>query len=425
MEYSTIRERRNNATLIFYTYHRIYSNSLGPYVQNKSKMGSGVSSDSKEARKQVESKRFQMIHQVEKFVINVYACCPRIESMKLILSSEMASKAFYSFVKSERADEVYQLYVDADALEASKKSNTYQLTTQFKKLMQLYINPDTSMQVMISNDLKVNLTAFLDADVDDSEYTNQLLSRCQRLKEESIFIMARDQFHRFIVSKYYKTWRSAESSHARATTVVETSKSKTDASNLTNSIRSWSNEKKKKKPAHAVDLSVRAFINVDMKEISRLLGNDSWLASLLAAVEGLPICFSLATASKERKGFPLMYVNRYFEKVTGYQRSDAIGKNCRFLQGEATEPESINKLSEALRKALPCTVILTNRTFLGRIYKNLVSLKPIKDSKGVYRYVMAIQIDVSKEVDECVSKLKLAEGLMAMLPDTLMEDEEE
>jgi hypothetical protein len=44
-------------------------------------MGASAST-ARDSRKKMETRRFMLIHQVEKFVINVYACCPRKESMK-------------------------------------------------------------------------------------------------------------------------------------------------------------------------------------------------------------------------------------------------------------------------------------------------------------------------------------------------------
>ena len=38
-----------------------------------------------------------------------------------------------------------------------------------------------------------------------------------------------------------------------------------------------------------------------------------------------------------------------FEVLTGYSEEDTLGKNCRFLQGEDTEPVALLQLVEALR----------------------------------------------------------------------------
>jgi hypothetical protein len=94
------------------------------------------------------------------------------------------------------------------------------------------------------------------------------------------------------------------------------------------------------------------------------------MASLLAAVEGLPIGFVLSTARKDRPGFPVMFVNKHFEKMTGYRyalgivsveilskywplpscdrrgnmfasRKDIIGVNCKFLQCDESEKDQI------------------------------------------------------------------------------------
>ena len=62
------------------------------------------------------------------------------------------------------------------------------------------------------------------------------------------------------------------------------------------------------------------------------LRSQSWLPGLLAVAHKLPIPFSLATASQQKHGFPLIYVNPAFEKLTGYCQSDISGLNCEFLQ---------------------------------------------------------------------------------------------
>ena len=87
----------------------------------------------------------------------------------------------------------------------------------------------------------------------------------------------------------------------------------------------------------------------------------AWLRDFLAYSEDNENAISLATARKDRPGFPLIYVNKAFEKVTGYSRAYILGKNCRFLQCEDTEQEEIRKMTDCLANATVARVGITNR----------------------------------------------------------------
>lgn len=41
---------------------------------------------------------------------------------------------------------------------------------------------------------------------------------------------------------------------------------------------------------------------------------------------------------------------RSFYQMTGFQKEDILGKNCRFLQGEQTDRETVNKIRDAVKK---------------------------------------------------------------------------
>ena len=47
---------------------------------------------------------------------------------------------------------------------------------------------------------------------------------------------------------------------------------------------------------------------------------------------------SLVIADATRKDYPIIYCPDSFCELTGYSASEVIGKNCRFLQGEGTDP---------------------------------------------------------------------------------------
>ena len=155
---------------------------------------------------------------------------------------------------------------------------------------------------------------------------------------------------------------------------------------------------------------------LDDREKNELLAANSWLAELLVAVESLPVCVSLSSA--RQAGFPLIYVNAFFEKTTGYSREEIVGQNCRFLQAGRSERESIEKLSTALRSASPVKVSITNFRKDGMPFRNLLSMKPIFDDAGEYRYVVGVQFDVTQS-DSTPAKLKLANELMKLLPDVI------
>ena len=52
---------------------------------------------------------------------------------------------------------------------------------------------------------------------------------------------------------------------------------------------------------------------------------------------------------------PMIYVSDEFETQTGYAPEEAIGQNCRFLQGPGTNPHAI----EAIRQGLKAETRLT------------------------------------------------------------------
>lgn len=109
------------------------------------------------------------------------------------------------------------------------------------------------------------------------------------------------------------------------------------------------------------EVIMQAAASVDENEIDTLLSSGKWLRNLLASVENLNFCVTLATARPDRRGFPLIYVNKAFERLSGYAREEIVGQNCKFLQSEWTEEDQIKIIVESLATAQPCKVAITNK----------------------------------------------------------------
>jgi PAS domain S-box-containing protein len=92
-------------------------------------------------------------------------------------------------------------------------------------------------------------------------------------------------------------------------------------------------------------------------------------------------------------GLPIKHCNQAFADLTGWTREETIGRNCRFLQGSQTEAASLAALIDAVRNGTPLLIPITNVRKDGKIFLNSLSLHPIRDSNGVYRYNVGVLVD--------------------------------
>ena len=129
--------------------------------------------------------------------------------------------------------------------------------------------------------------------------------------------------------------------------------------------------------------------------------NSSWLEMITHATTELP--FAMIICDMFEPGARIVRVNKAFEDLTGYDAESVRGLNCRFLQGEDTEQEAVHRMVDAIRNALSIQVELTNYRKDGSQFKNLVSLRPVFDSNGRYRYSIGILSDVATLTTDLVA----------------------
>ncbi|UZJ57617.1 hypothetical protein CBS101457_006937 [Exobasidium rhododendri] len=108
---------------------------------------------------------------------------------------------------------------------------------------------------------------------------------------------------------------------------------------------------------------------------------------------GLGDCYCLTNPRLPEN--PIILVSPGFEKVTGYPRRQIIGRNCRFLQGPGTSPESIQRIRRKLKIGESCTELLVNYRVDGTPFICLLTIIPIHDSTGSLMYFIGGQTNVS------------------------------
>lgn len=79
---------------------------------------------------------------------------------------------------------------------------------------------------------------------------------------------------------------------------------------------------------------------------------------------------------------PLVYVNEAYERITGYSPLKALGRNCRYLQGEESSPEVVQSMREAIDAERPVSVELINYRKNGEPFWNRVELTPLCNKAG-------------------------------------------
>lgn len=91
----------------------------------------------------------------------------------------------------------------------------------------------------------------------------------------------------------------------------------------------------------------------------------------------------------------VVYVNPYFEEMTGYSAAETVGKNCRFLQGKDRHQPGIEQLRDAIRQGKDCTVVLRNYRKDGAVFWNQLSLSPVENERGKISHFIGVQTDIS------------------------------
>lgn len=95
-------------------------------------------------------------------------------------------------------------------------------------------------------------------------------------------------------------------------------------------------------------------------------------------------------------GMPIIYVNKAFTAVTGYEYDEVIGRNCRFLQGPDTDPAAMLSIRKALSDESSCIVEILNYRKDGTPFWNRLSITPVQNDQGQTTHYIGVQSDVTR-----------------------------
>lgn len=92
---------------------------------------------------------------------------------------------------------------------------------------------------------------------------------------------------------------------------------------------------------------------------------------------------------------PTIFVNKAFTTLTGYRLDEAIGKNCRFLQGADTDPQIVSQIRQAITEVQPIICTILNYRKDGSTFWNELTINPVFDHAGQLINFIGLQTDVT------------------------------
>lgn len=102
-------------------------------------------------------------------------------------------------------------------------------------------------------------------------------------------------------------------------------------------------------------------------------------------------------SNPRRPDNPLEIANPAFCTLTGYPEDEILGRNCRFLAGEATEPWITDQIRNAIGSRRPVLVDILNYRRDGTPFRNAVLVTPLFDDQGQLVWFLGSQVELGPD----------------------------
>ncbi|MBC7416212.1 MAG: PAS domain S-box protein [Herminiimonas sp.] len=127
------------------------------------------------------------------------------------------------------------------------------------------------------------------------------------------------------------------------------------------------------------------------------------LESCIACVNDV-VLITEATPT-DAPGPRILFANAAFEKLSGYDRAEVIGRSPRILQGAATDRRELDRIRAAIVAQVPVRAEVVNYSKSGQAYLLEIDMVPIFSPAGVATHFVAIERDITarKAAEEIVA----------------------
>tara|TARA_R100000900_G_scaffold13099_1_gene11364 strand:- start:160260 stop:162812 length:2553 start_codon:yes stop_codon:yes gene_type:complete len=134
------------------------------------------------------------------------------------------------------------------------------------------------------------------------------------------------------------------------------------------------------------------------RDISNRKSREAQLYLLQRGVEASQ--HGILMVDARQQDMPVVYVNPAFTAMTGYTRQDILGRNCRILQGEGTDPQARDEIRAGVRDAREVDTVILNYRKDGTPFWNHLRINPVLDERGACTHFIGIQQDITRHREQ-------------------------
>eukprot|EP01138_Halocafeteria_seosinensis_P006442 gb/GECG01006585.1/.p1 GENE.gb/GECG01006585.1/~~gb/GECG01006585.1/.p1 ORF type:complete len:246 (+),score=30.83 gb/GECG01006585.1/:1-738(+) len=95
---------------------------------------------------------------------------------------------------------------------------------------------------------------------------------------------------------------------------------------------------------------------------------------------------------------PIVFASQGFYQLTGYTPKEVIGRNCRFLQGPSTDPDTVAVIRKGIEEGTDTAVCLINYKKDGTPFWNQFFVAPLRGVDGNVVNYIGVQCEVSEKI---------------------------
>lgn len=143
---------------------------------------------------------------------------------------------------------------------------------------------------------------------------------------------------------------------------------------------------------------LRSLLTLGLEHLQIVRGDSISRDSLMMRDAALgTISQGITIADATTDDLPLIYVSPSFTVLTGYTTAEILGKNCRFLQGPDTNPDTVEAIRHAIALGHGIEVEILNYTKSGQAFWNHLAMSPVFDEYGTLTRFVGVQTDITEQ----------------------------